>query len=907
MKKTSTARAIALGLSVSIASAMPAAVTVQADASSVSKEDTVYIMADAAGNETDTTVSSHLILDGASGSVKDTSNLRDIMNVKGDETFTDDNGTLIWDAAGQDIYYQGKTDQPAPVKVHLNFLLDGKKMSPDQLAGKSGHLKIQVQYENDADVTVDINGESEHVKSPFLMMTGIILPPDTFSNVTVDNGRIVNTGSGNVVIGYGMPGLKESLKLGELEDRLVEEGSDESEAGTSENRDKTAGTGTSGNDVSDAAQDNKGKNAPTSDDEETLDFDTTEVKQKLRDGIEDLNISDTFEIEADVTGFSLGSTYTFALSDLFGDLTTSDFLSVDGINEAMDKIKEAGTKLVDGSGELFDGTTELQDGYGKLDDGINALKDGVGELAEGSGTLKDGVNKYVDGVNSLASGVTSYVDGAEQVADGIDSLTDLQKGISELKTGLDTLNAGTNSSSDLIKGINALNSGMKQLQKAADSIDVDKISKLVQAGQGSLDAAGVDLNQVISEFDGLEKTKGEVDGLIKQIETLKGGIVQAGAAIQDKSFNGAKDGAQQVVSAVEGAGIGGQVGSAVTGEVQSKLPQSLSLSEIPSVNVDLSELSEEEAAKIQEQINAANAQISAANGQIQQAQGTYQAAYNAVGSAAGAAAEKAAGTAIANIRNGISENVTAPDFDPSNVAQLTGGLDQLIAKAQGISTKLGNVISSSSYQALKAQLPELKSTLNNIISADPVKKLGTLQTSVNQLADGTSSLKNAVDKQLVPGIQKLDEGAKTLNTASSKGISKLQSGVKKLTENDKKLKSGAKQLKSSGKKLKEGVSTLDQGSARLKAGSAELSTGSASVKDGIGQLHDGADQLHSGLIKLDEQGIQKLADLTEGDLKDLISRVKAILSDDASYSSFTGAAGDMSTTTKFVIETAAIE
>ena len=87
MKKTSTARAIALGLSVSIASAMPAAVTVQADASSVSKEDTVYIMADAAGNETDTTVSSHLILDGASGSVKDTSNLRDIMNVKGDETF----------------------------------------------------------------------------------------------------------------------------------------------------------------------------------------------------------------------------------------------------------------------------------------------------------------------------------------------------------------------------------------------------------------------------------------------------------------------------------------------------------------------------------------------------------------------------------------------------------------------------------------------------------------------------------------------------------------------------------------------------------------------------------------------------------------------------------------------------
>ncbi len=883
MKKTSTARAIALGLSVSVASAMPAAVTVQADASSVSKEDTVYIMADAAGNETDTTVSSHLILDGASGSVKDASSLHDIINVKGDETFTDENGTLMWDAAGQDIYYQGKTDQASPVKVHLTFLLDGKKLSPDQLAGKSGHVKIQVQYENDADVTVSVDGASEHIKSPFLMMTGIILPPDTFSNVTIDNGRIVNTGSGDVVIGYGMPGLKDSLKLRDLEDKLTEE---------TDKKD-------------------------TSDEDETLDFDTAEVKQKLRDGIEDLNISDTFEIEADVTDFSLGSTYTFALSDLFGDLTTSDFLSVDGINEAMDKIKEAGTKLVDGSGELFDGTTELQEGYGKLDGGINALKDGVGELAEGSGTLKDGINKYVDGVDSLASGVTSYVGGVEQVADGIDSLTDLQKGIRELKKGLDTLNSGTDSSSDLIKGINALNSGMQQLQKAAGSIDVDKISKLVQAGQGSLDAAGVDLNQVISEFDGLEKTKGEVDGLITQIKTLKDGIVQAGAAIQEKSFNGAKDGAQQVVSAVEGAGIGGQVGSAVTGEIQSKLPQSLTLSEIspvPSVNVDLGGLPADESAKIQKQINdanaqisAANAQISAANGQIQQAQGTYQAAYNAVGSAAGAAAEKAAGEAIANIRDGINKKVNAPDFDPSTVAQLTGGLDQLITKAQGISSKLGNVISSSSYQALKAQLPELKSTLNNIISADPVKKLGTLQTSVNQLANGTSSLKSAVDKQLVPGIQKLDEGAKTLNSASSKGISKLQSGVKKLTENDKKLKSGAKQLTSSGKKLKTGAAALDLGSVRLKSGTAELSTGSASVKDGIGKLHDGADQLHTGLAKLDEQGIQKLADLTEGDLNDLISRVKAVLSDEASYTSFTGAADGMSATTKFVIETAAIE
>ena len=921
MRKRFTTHSAAAGLSAALASivfassAFGMAIPVYAagPSSEVSKEDTVYIMADPSGNETDTTVSSHLILDGATGTVRDASDLSDIINVKGDETFTDEDGTLVWDAGGQDIYYQGKTDKASPVKVHLTFLLDGKEITPEALKGKSGSLTIRVQYENDADVTVAVNGAKESVKSPFLMMTGIILPPDTFANVTVDNGRVVNTGSGNVVIGYGLPGLKDSLKLADLEEQLEEDiDSDSTTAADSTDTDKDDAAGKDTVAVKDDAADKDtatDKNTAAEQDaaSDDLDFDTRDFKQKMRDGIEDLNISDTFEIHADVTDFSLGSTYTFAMSDLFNDLTTKDFLSVDSINEAMDKIKDAGTKLVDGSGELFDGTTKLQNGYGELDGGIKTLKSGVGELASGSGTLKSGVKQYVDGVNTLASGVTSYVGGAEQLADGIKSLSDLQTGIDQLKTGLDTLQKSTGSDSDLVKGVNALNTGMGQLQKAADSIDVDKISQLVQAGKGSLDAAGVDLTKVLNDFDGLESAKTQVDGLISQIETLKKGIEQAGAVIQEKSFNGAKDGAKQVTAKVGEAGIGNQVGAAVGNQVKSQLPESLAMESIPEISVDLSGLSEEEQAKVQAQINAANAKINAANSQIQQAQGTYQAARGAVGTAADTAAKTAADTVIQNIQGGIDANVVAPAFDPANVAQLTGGLDQLDKKAQEISATLGNVVNSASYQALKAQLPELKNTLNSLISSDPVKKLGTLQSSVDQLADGTASLKKAIDGKLVPGVRQLDEGAAKLSSSSSKGIKALQNGAAKLTGNDKKLKDGAKEVKSAGTKLFSGADALVDGILKLQTGSETLSGGSNTVKEGIGALHDGADQLHSGLVKLDREGIQKLADLTEGDLNDLVSRVKAVLSEEASYSSFTGAADGMPSSTKFVIETAAIE
>ena len=45
------------------------------------------------------------------------------------------------------------------------------------------------------------------------MVTGMILSTDNFSNITVDNGKVISDGSRNVVVGFGMPGMKESLDM----------------------------------------------------------------------------------------------------------------------------------------------------------------------------------------------------------------------------------------------------------------------------------------------------------------------------------------------------------------------------------------------------------------------------------------------------------------------------------------------------------------------------------------------------------------------------------------------------------------------------------------------------------------------------------------------------------------------
>ena len=183
------------------------------------KDQTVYVNADEKGNTDNIIVSNWLKNVSGDSSLTDTTSLKDIQNVKGDETFTQNNdGTITWAADGNDIYYQGTTDAKLPISVKLTYYLDGKEISPTELAGKSGKVKIRIDYENHSQQTMTVNGKQESIHTPFLMVTGMILPTDTFSNVEVTNGKVISEGKNQMVMGIGLPGLADSLKLSDLED-----------------------------------------------------------------------------------------------------------------------------------------------------------------------------------------------------------------------------------------------------------------------------------------------------------------------------------------------------------------------------------------------------------------------------------------------------------------------------------------------------------------------------------------------------------------------------------------------------------------------------------------------------------------------------------------------------------------
>ena len=105
-----------------------------------------------------------------------------------------------------------------PVSVKLTYYLDGKEIQASDLAGKSGKVKIRIDYENTEKRTEEVNGKKEEIYTPFMMMTAMILPADTFTNVEITNGKVLSDGTNDIAVGYGFPGLSDSLKLSDMKE-----------------------------------------------------------------------------------------------------------------------------------------------------------------------------------------------------------------------------------------------------------------------------------------------------------------------------------------------------------------------------------------------------------------------------------------------------------------------------------------------------------------------------------------------------------------------------------------------------------------------------------------------------------------------------------------------------------------
>ena len=757
----------------------------------IGKEETVYVLADSTGKERKVIVSDHLINDGNKDTIEDASDLMDSDNVKGAETFKQDGSKLTWQADGNDIYYQGTSTKETPVSQTITYSLDGKEVKPEELAGKSGKVTIRFDYTNNETVKTKIDGKEEEIYVPFAAISGMVLD-DSFSNVKVTNGKVISDGKNNIVVGYALPGLKESL------------------------------------DVDDSDFDG--------------DVSIPDYVEVTAD-VENFSLSTTMTVVMNATNF--------ISKDGDADLSEVDDM-LDTLTDATDQLKDGSGELADGVDTLKSKMGEFKDGVGTLKNGIKDYTDGASTLSTGIGTLKSGVDTLAGSVPTLISGVGTLKDGSASAAKGASSLKDgagtlkkgakdvstgantlsngvkdlstgantLSGGASDLSTGADTLSAGATSLSD---GANTLSSGAASLNDGVQSIATNM--KTLVSGTQSVSDGAAQLNTGVGTLIGtlnkmgtdLAETKasiGEIsedtaNNAVLQYASLQNALIQGIVAETKGDTTAANDIYAQVVSQ-----IGGTIGvdsisdvagaSAAIQKISSLISQtSLKVGEgvgmigvIDTVSRKLTEPdTQEQITKLQQ------GAASLAEGAGKVAQGASQLSTGADAAAAGSAqvAQGAAdlATGAGTLKTGAADLATGAGTLKKGASDLATGATKLKKGAGDLATGAGKVADGAS----------------------------TLHKGASDLSDGLNTLDG--------GIGQLKEKAGSLST----GADQLKSGTDQLA-------TGASTLVSNNQKLNDGAGTLSDGTDAIIDGVGELSDGAHQLADGITEFsEDGIDEI----------------------------------------------------------------
>lgn len=324
------------------------------DFDNVEKNETVYVLSGADGGVQKIIVSDWLKNMSSAQNITDVSSLLDIENVKGDESYTTGDDSIIWNAGGQDIYYRGYSSEQLPVGIKITYKLDDKEVSPESLAGKSGKVTIRFDYMNYAYEIKTINGKEEKIFVPFAMLTGMILDNDIFRNVEVTNGKLINDGMRSVVAGAAFPGLQDSF------------GIDKNDLEIPEYIEITA----------DVTNFKMGM---------TVTIATNEIFNEIN--------TDKLDSESDMID------------------------SISELTKAMTKLEDGSSALYDGlcellekSGDLIKGADQLANGSKKLADGTKSLSSGASELQTGADQLNNGLQTIVKNNDSLNSGAKQIFD-----------------------------------------------------------------------------------------------------------------------------------------------------------------------------------------------------------------------------------------------------------------------------------------------------------------------------------------------------------------------------------------------------------------------------------------------------------------------------------------------------------------
>lgn len=797
-KRTMSAIAIA-------ASATLCQMNVFAAGEEIFKDESVYVNMDAKGNPQEITVSDWLKHAENEKQVKDASSLSEIKNIKGDETFQKNGEKLVWSTDGEDIYYQGKTDKTLPVTMKLTYELNGKEMEPENLKGKSGHLKIKLEYKNNVKQEVEIDGKKENLYVPFVVLSGGIFPTDTFTNVQVDNGKVISDGSKAIVAGAVLPGMSENLGLDKMEDVDLE--------------------------------------IPES---ITIEADVT-----------DCEMEPIFTVVSAQVFADLGLDKIDSLDEMqkaMDELTDASLKLADGSNSLADGLLE----LKEKSFEFTAGVDELTEGAVSLHDGAGTLEEGLSQYTKAEGTLAEGIRQYTNGAGTLSSGTKAYVEGVGKIAKAAkeqlpligQNLETLSQGLEELDGKLtDKTNGLVASSQKMQTGISQISDGFSNLSKVvtdkglsgiADSLmtvkeeAVDKANVAVKESKAGIETARSAVTSGYTDLNGQIAKKNE------ELQAFGNSMVKEAQEQVDVAILTANQKLDQETKEVDEILKEAGVEDAVREKVAAALGKAKTTA--PKIEGDTKTLGQVQMPTVS--VDGKTVPVSMALKQVA----------DGLTPVIGSEGLSRASQVLLKTSEELKDK--AAQLDDAPIAKLSAGIGQLKTGIDAFAEESAPMITNTVTTIAQNTSKLAKSAENG--SEQLIMGLNELQKNDAALKKGVELLEMS-GKDLVIGSAKLSENNAKLNG----GAAMLSRGTKSLLDGTGTLSSGTVQLLDGVSKLSDGANTLKEGMDEFQK------QGIKKLADVFGDDFESLKNKLKGMQKLaeDYDSYSGISDEMEGEVK----------------------------------------
>ena len=346
------------------------------------KDETVYSNLKSDGEEYKTIVTTHIINEDDEKLLKDMTDLLNIENTSGDEKFTQDGTSIVWEANENDIYYKGETQKELPIDINVRYELDGKEISSEEIAGKTGKVKITIEITNKDEHEVTIKNKTEKMYTPFIVATGIYIDNEHNKNIEVTNGKIIDDGSKTMIVGLTFPGMQESLNINKSNIEI-----------------------------------------PTTI-EITMDSKNFEMKNIIN------YVTPKIIEKTDLDIFS-------KLNDIYN--------KIHKLQSASMQIEDGANTLAEGTATYIEKSEEFNNAINQFSNGINTANKSYEDLDEGINTLNNSIPTLTSGSKQISDGLSQVNYGVKTMNDKLsaseEKITALQKGIENTVNGISNLNS----------------------------------------------------------------------------------------------------------------------------------------------------------------------------------------------------------------------------------------------------------------------------------------------------------------------------------------------------------------------------------------------------------------------------------------------------------------------------------